>query len=1288
MGFDAAILDVDGVLTRTEVVHERAWKELLDELLRGRGDPRPFSHEDYRDHVDGKPRLAGLRDFLASRGIELAPREIEALADRKNGLFEQHLRERGVEVYDDAVDQVRAWRSRGLGVAFVSSSRNARRVLEAAGILELCDVEVDGETAAALGLDGKPDLFREAARRLDVERPRAFVVEDAVAGVEAAAQAGFGLVVGVSRNGDGSVLAAHGAEKVVRRLDELGELAAPGMRRARALPSALRFEAIEARIGARRPAVFLDFDGTLAPIVPHPADARLPDETRETLRALAGKCVLGVVSGRDREDVARRVGLPGLWYVGSHGFDIAAPDGRTSTVADGEPALAELDAAEARLRDELRPLPGIVIERKRFALAVHYRLASDADGQRATCAVRAAAAASALLRTHVDLRVVELRPRLAWDKGRVVRHLLAQQGETGTLLPIYVGDGHTDEDAFRGLRHAGLTILVGAPLRPTYADLRLEGPDDVRRLLDGLSRWLDARGALSSWSLRFSGWAPERQRHREALCTLGNGCFATRGAAEEARADGVHYPGTYLAGGYDRIATEIRGEVLVNEDLVNWPNWLPVTFRPAGGEWLSLALFDVLAHEQELDLRSGVLRRRLRVRDREGRVTTISSLRFVSMDDPHVAALRWEIVPESWSGPVEIRSALDGSVTNAGVERYRALRGEHLVTEQTGGDDERAWIAVRSRQSGLRVAEAARTRVVAGGDVRRELERPGDRVGHRFELLAAPGEPIAIEKVVAVHTARDPATSDPLDDACARLQELPPIDVLRAAHERKWMQLWDRCDIYLGREHEEANRILRLHVFHLLQVISPHIADRDVGVPARGLHGEAYRGHVFWDELFIFPFLNYSVPELTRELLMYRYRRLDAARAIAQASGHAGALYPWQSGSSGREESQVLHLNPRSGRWVPDETRRQWHIGAAVAFNVWQYFEATGDREFLSFYGAEMLLEIARFWGSAAAWDEAIGRYRIRGVMGPDEFHTGLPGATTPGLVDNAYTNVMAAWCLLCAERALGELGEDRQRELLEALEIGEEERARWASVARRLRVPFQAGGLISQFDGYEGLEELDWARYEERYGDVQRLDRILEAEGDTPNRYKASKQADVLMLFFLFSADELTSLLRTMGYTFDPQTIPAHVEYYLRRTSHGSTLSGIVHSWVLARSDRAHSWRLLRQALQADVGDVQGGTTAEGIHLGAMASTVDLVRRGYTGAVIRDGVLWLAPQLPEEVGELQTRFRFRGAWLDARIRPGRLELEFPTGEARTVRVGVHGEVHELSRGERRSFPI
>jgi alpha,alpha-trehalase len=391
-------------------------------------------------------------------------------------------------------------------------------------------------------------------------------------------------------------------------------------------------------------------------------------------------------------------------------------------------------------------------------------------------------------------------------------------------------------------------------------------------------------------------------------------------------------------------------------------------------------------------------------------------------------------------------------------------------------------------------------------------------------------------------------------------------------------------------------------------------------------------------------------------------------------------MYPWQSGSCGREETQVVHLNPRSGRWLADHTHLQRHVNAAIAYNIWRYGEATGDTEFLSFYGAEMLLEIARFWASIASFNPERDRYEIRGVVGPDEFHVGYPWSNEPGLDNNAYTNVMAAWVLQHALEALELIDPERRLELCETLAITAQELAEWEKISRRMFVPFH-DSVISQFEGYDRLEEFDWQGYRQKYGDIHRLDRVLEAEGDTVNRYKASKQADVLMLFYLLSADELGEIFERLGYPFDPDSIPHMVDYYAVRTSHGSTLSRVVTSWVLARADRSRSWELLYEALESDIGDIQGGTTKEGIHLGAMAGTVDLVQRGQTGLGIRNDLLRLNPCLPEELEGLRMRIRYRGHWLELDMNRERMRLLAPDGWTGPTKLIVDRTIHEFRPG-------
>ena len=229
--------------------------------------------------------------------------------------------------------------------------------------------------------------------------------------------------------------------------------------------------------------------------------------------------------------------------------------------------------------------------------------------------------------------------------------------------------------------------------------------------------------------------------------------------------------------------------------------------------------------------------------------------------------------------------------------------------------------------------------------------------------------------------------------------------------------------------------------------------------------------------------------------------------------------------------------------------------------------------------------------------------------------------------------------------------------------------------------------GVISQFEGYESLREFDWEAYRARYGNIQRLDLILEAEHDSPNRYRLSKQADALMLFYVFSAEELRALFERLGYAWDGDIIPRTVQYYDGRTSHGSTLCRVVHAWVFARSDRPRSMRYFAEALQSDVGDIQGGTTAEGVHLGAMAGTVDLVLRVSTGIEVTGDVLRFNPRLPDQIERLDTRIRYRGYSLDVRLTRDALAVRARDRGPAPIRLGFRDEVHSFEGGMR-VFPL
>jgi trehalose 6-phosphate phosphatase len=505
----AFVFDTDGVVTRTATVHAAAWKDLFDDFLRTRaaatGTPFvPFTDEDYRRYVDGRARADGVAGFLESRGIVLArghPDDppgadtICALGNRKNDAFIAHVHEHGVEAFVSTLAFVRTLHERGIRTAVVSASENCAAILESAGADGLFEVRVDGLDAAALGLAGKPDpaLFLEAARRLGVAPAATAVVEDAIAGVQAARRGGFGLVVGVDRAGSPEVLAANGADVVVADLAQLeldahGRWRSTGHRSLADLPSALAHPELRRRLTARPPVVFCDYDGTLTPIVASPELATLPGETLRALDRLAGSCVVGIISGRDLPDVRAMVPTDRIWFAGSHGFDIVGPGGERLELPEGNAHAAALGAAADALDGLADAVPGAWVERKRFAIAIHFRQVDDSLVPEVEAAVDRALGASEGLRKTGGKRIFELRPDVEWDKGRALWWLLDRIEPAGRdALPVYLGDDETDEDAFAALAGRGVGIVVGTEDRPTAAEFRLDDPDEVRAFLSELA---------------------------------------------------------------------------------------------------------------------------------------------------------------------------------------------------------------------------------------------------------------------------------------------------------------------------------------------------------------------------------------------------------------------------------------------------------------------------------------------------------------------------------------------------------------------------------------------------------------------------------------------------------------------------------------------------------------------------------------------------------------------------------------------------------------------------------
>lgn len=503
-GLKAVILNMDAIITLTAKIHKEAWKQTFNEFLKKQDKDYPLmTDEDYFQYLDGKSRQSGTKSFLESRNISLhegLPNDaldvetIEGLGNKKNALFLQLLHQGGVEIYENAIQQIKEWRYRGIKTAVVSSSKNCKHVLETAGIEKLFDVHIDGVVARKRNLKGKPnpDIFIEATKQLGIKPSSSVVFEDDLAGVKAGRQVGFAYVIGISRTNNETALYENGADKVVKNLSEVdlfnNKQTIPSY--TQYLPSAFLWQSkFYKLVSNKQPALFLDYDGTLSPIVKHPEDAVISKEIKEALIQCAIKFTVAIVSGRDMEDVKSKVNIDNILYAGSHGFRISGPDGLYMEHEKSKKRLPELNQIENELHHSLDNIEGLQIERKQYAIAVHYRNVAEKNIPQIKESI-------INLLKHFDKykkgegkKIIEVKPDVDWHKGKAINWIMEKLEllDNPEIIPIYIGDDVTDEDAFKTLSDYGIGILVDSLNKPSAAKYRLENVKEVCLFLQELS---------------------------------------------------------------------------------------------------------------------------------------------------------------------------------------------------------------------------------------------------------------------------------------------------------------------------------------------------------------------------------------------------------------------------------------------------------------------------------------------------------------------------------------------------------------------------------------------------------------------------------------------------------------------------------------------------------------------------------------------------------------------------------------------------------------------------------
>lgn len=750
-----------------------------------------------------------------------------------------------------------------------------------------------------------------------------------------------------------------------------------------------------------------------------------------------------------------------------------------------------------------------------------------------------------------------------------------------------------------------------------------------------------------TWTIRQWRYDPTLESSIEARFAVSNGFLGVRASRAVSRDPAwiswqhtlgwSSWPRTYVAGLFDTPNADPPVPALVPA-----PDWLRA--RVAIDDTpLVLRSGELVRHWRTLDLRRGLLITEWHQRQPGGRLARLRSMRLVSLAERALGLLVLELVVEGAAAEVTLEALFE--VGSTGLELQAIEPG--LAVWRTGFTRKR-------------LAMASAASLTRGDEELTPATR--EQFAWAWRWTSRPGEPVTLVRQVAFARGEgDDRVGECATEALGRAVTAGWAGVL-GAHASAWAERWRSCDIDIEGD-EDAVRALRFAAYHLISAANP--ADDRVSIGARALTGDSYLGHVFWDtEIYLLPFYTLTWPDAARALLLYRHRTLDAARAKAARMGYRGALYAWESADTGDEVTPERLIGP--ARRVIEVLcgRLEQHISADVAHAVWHYWQITGDDAFLRDAGAEMLLETARFWASRAVL-EADGRYHIRDVIGPDEYHEHVD--------DNAFTNGMARWNIERAIEALARLAaldSAHARALQERLALHARELAAWQEVALGLVTGRHAGSpVLEQFAGYFALEDIDLREYADR---TEPMDVVLGRERTQGSR--VVKQADVV------------ALLALLPETFDRSSQEANFRYYEPRCGHGSSLSRGLHAIVAARlGDTELAYRYFRETAAIDLADAGGGS-AGGVRIAALGSLWQAAVLGFAGVRAGGDGLSIDPHLPRQWRSMQFQVEWRRRHLALRIHHEAVTATLIATEP--ARITVQGQPVLLVPGQERWVPL
>ena len=760
------------------------------------------------------------------------------------------------------------------------------------------------------------------------------------------------------------------------------------------------------------------------------------------------------------------------------------------------------------------------------------------------------------------------------------------------------------------------------------------------------------------WRIIETSFTDEWMGNAETIFALSNGFIGVRGLVEEARP--AIESGTFLNGFHETWsivhAEQAFGFARTGQTIVNVPD-VTIMKLYVDDEPLYLPTARIVSYQRSLDMREGVLRRELVWSTPAGKHVTVRSSRMVSLEHRHLGVITMEVEVDA-DAPVVISSQVLNRQDSTALDERRIGSNGHdprrarvfidrVLNARTHVEDElRLVTGYQTTHSGMTMCVGVDHRVSCDDEVRTSTSWTEDLGKVVFSTQATAGVPIRIEKFFTYHTSRHVPAVELVDRGLRSLDRAKALgaDALEAGQREELADFWERADVRIDGP-ERFQQAVRWNLFQLHQASA---RAETTGIPAKGLTGQAYEGHYFWDtEIYVAPFLTYTEPRITRNLLRFRESMLPQARERAEELSERGALFPWRT-INGEEASSYYAAGTA-----------QYHINADIAYALKRYVDVRGDTGILVDLGAEILVSTARMWAGLGFINPLDDRFHIHGVTGPDEYTTVVN--------DNTFTNLMARRNLRYAAEVLTWLAEEHPeayRTLRRRLELQDGEVAQWRRCADAMYVPFDTDrGINPQDDTFLAKEVWDFASTP---GDHYPL--LLHYHPLVIYRHQVIKQADVVLAMFL------------LGDEFSAEQKRRNFDYYDPLTTGDSSLSASVQSILAAEIGYEElATEYFRYALLMDLADVSGNVV-DGVHIASTGGVWMALTYGFAGMRDHGGMLRFDPRLPSDWKGLSFPLRFRDRSLRVTLEPGRIELELVEGEELVV--GVRGEPVVLRVGE------